>query len=43
MKSEMMEAYPPMAVTVTLEDELDISRGDMLVHVNNLPKSSRVL
>jgi bifunctional enzyme CysN/CysC len=31
------EAYPPMAVTVTLEDEIDVSRGDMLVPVNNLP------
>ena len=26
-----------MAVTVTLEDEIDVSRGDMLVPVNNLP------
>ena len=35
---EQSEAFPPMAVTVTLTDELDISRGDMLVHVNNLPR-----
>ena len=26
-----------MAITVTLEDEIDVSRGDMLVPVNNLP------
>jgi bifunctional enzyme CysN/CysC len=31
------EAFPPMAVTVTLEDEIDVSRGDMLVPVKNLP------
>ena len=34
-------AYPLMAVTVTLEDELDISRGDMLVHSNAKPEVSR--
>ena len=32
------EAFPPMAVTVTLADEIDVSRGDMLVPVNNLPR-----
>jgi len=31
------EAFAPMALTVTLEDEIDISRGDMLVPVRNLP------
>jgi bifunctional enzyme CysN/CysC len=31
------EAFAPMAVTVTLEDEIDISRGDMLVPVRNIP------
>jgi len=30
--------FAPMSVTVTLEDELDISRGDMLVHPRNLPR-----
>jgi len=30
-------AFPPMSVTVTLEDEIDISRGDMLVHRHNVP------
>ncbi|TWU22415.1 Bifunctional enzyme CysN/CysC [Novipirellula galeiformis] len=33
------EAFTPMAVTVTLEDEIDASRGDMLVRPGNLPKS----
>ncbi len=31
------EAYPPMAVTVVLADELDISRGDMICRPNNMP------
>ena len=34
---EVDEAFSPMAVTVTLEDEIDLSRGDMLVPVRNLP------
>ncbi len=28
---ELEAAFPPMAVTLTLEDEIDVSRGDMLV------------
>ena len=31
------EAFAPMSVTMTLEDEIDISRGDMLVRENNQP------
>src|SRR4051812_23587058 len=31
------EAYPPMSVTVRLEDELDVSRGDMICRPNNQP------
>ncbi len=34
---ELQEAYPPMSVTVRLEDELDISRGDMISRPNNQP------
>lgn len=34
-------AFPPQSVTVTLEDEIDVSRGDMLVHPNSLPKVER--
>ncbi|MBN2452580.1 MAG: sulfate adenylyltransferase subunit CysN [Lentisphaeria bacterium] len=30
-------AFPPQAVTLTLADEVDLSRGDMLVHLNNVP------
>ena len=34
-------AYPPQAITITLKDEIDISRGDMIVHPDNLPKVDR--
>ncbi len=35
--TELEYAFAPMSVTVTLEDEIDISRGDILVHPRNLP------
>jgi len=31
------EAFAPMSVTITLDDEIDISRGDMIVRENNQP------
>ena len=34
---KIKEAYAPMSVTVTLEDEIDTSRGDMFVRENNVP------
>ena len=34
---EIDEAYTPMSVTITLEDEIDISRGYMIAKPNNLP------
>ncbi|MGH7340883.1 MAG: sulfate adenylyltransferase subunit CysN, partial [Candidatus Rokuibacteriota bacterium] len=34
------DAVAPMAVTVTLEDEIDVSRGDMLVHPGAMPSVS---
>lgn len=37
------EAYAPMAVTITTEDEVDISRGDMIVHTDALPRVSNSL
>ena len=37
------EAYSPMSVTVTLNDDLDISRGDMIVKKNNIPIISQDL
>lgn len=35
---EIEEAYPPMAVTVLLEDDMDLSRGDMIARENNQPE-----
>ena len=35
---EQKEAFSQQAVTVTLEDEIDVSRGNMLVPVNNIPQ-----
>ncbi len=37
---ELEEAYNPMSISVTLEDEIDVSRGDMIVHRNNIPECS---
>ena len=35
---EVREAFSPMSVCITLEDDIDISRGDMLVREKNQPK-----
>jgi bifunctional enzyme CysN/CysC len=37
------EVHAGMAVTVTLEDEIDVSRGDVLARPNNVPTLSNVL
>lgn len=37
------EAFTPMSVTMTLEDDIDISRGDMIVRENNQPHVSQDL
>ncbi len=34
---EIDEAFPPMSVTVRLEDDLDVSRGDMICRPQNAP------
>ncbi|NUM51681.1 MAG: sulfate adenylyltransferase subunit CysN [Flavobacteriales bacterium] len=39
--TEQEEAFAPMSVTVTLDDEIDISRGDMIVRVNNQPEQTQ--
>ena len=38
---ELDYAFPPQCVTITLEDEIDVSRGEMLVHPDNLPIEDR--
>jgi sulfate adenylyltransferase subunit 1 len=37
------KAFPPMSVTLTLEDDIDVSRGDMIVRENNPPRTSQDL
>ena len=34
---EIDQAYPPMSVTIRLEDDLDVSRGDTIARINNAP------
>jgi bifunctional enzyme CysN/CysC len=38
---EVATAFPPMAVTLRLEDDLDVSRGDMICRPTNQPTASR--
>ncbi len=40
-EGELAMAFPPMSVTLCLEDEIDVSRGDMLVHPQHAPHVSR--
>ena len=37
-KGSLSEAYAPMSISVTLEHDIDVSRGDMIVKVKNQPK-----
>ncbi|MFA5642658.1 MAG: sulfate adenylyltransferase subunit CysN [Bacteroidales bacterium] len=38
---DLEKAFPPQSVTLVLEDEIDISRGEMLVKPDNLPRIER--
>ncbi|MFM7217843.1 MAG: sulfate adenylyltransferase subunit CysN [Bacteroidota bacterium] len=38
---ETNEAFAPMAVSISLEDDVDVSRGDMIVRTNNAPVSGQ--
>jgi bifunctional enzyme CysN/CysC len=38
MDGDLEEAFAPMSITLTLEDEVDVSRGDMIVHPGNVPR-----
>ncbi|XWN37452.1 MAG: sulfate adenylyltransferase subunit CysN [Balneola sp.] len=40
-EEEIEEAFPPMSVSMTLEDEIDISRGDMICKPQNQPNSGQ--
>lgn len=37
------EAFAPMSVSLTLEDDIDISRGNMIVRANNAPIVSKTI
>lgn len=39
--TEITEAYPPMSVAVRLEDEVDVSRGDMISRPHNQPQATQ--
>lgn len=41
LKGELNEAFAPMSVSITLEDDIDVSRGDMIVRSNNKPEASQ--
>jgi bifunctional enzyme CysN/CysC len=38
---ELDEAYPPLSVTLRLEDDIDVSRGDMICRPANQPKEAK--
>lgn len=38
---DLEKAFPPQSVVLELEDEIDISRGEMIVHPDNLPRLER--
>ncbi len=38
---QVEEAFPPMSVVVRLEDDLDVSRGDMICRVHNAPEPTQ--
>lgn len=40
-KTNVDVAFAPMSVSITLEDDIDVSRGDMIVRVNNLPTKTQ--
>lgn len=40
-KETLDEAFAPMSVSVTLEDDIDVSRGDMIVRNNNKPETTQ--
>jgi sulfate adenylyltransferase subunit 1 len=42
-QGKIVEAFPPMSVVMQLQDDLDISRGDMLVREHNTPFIGRSL
>jgi bifunctional enzyme CysN/CysC len=40
-EGELEQAYPPLSVTIRLEDDIDVSRGDMICRPHNRPVEAR--
>ena len=40
-EGSLQEAFAPMSVSITLDDDIDISRGDMIVRSNNKPEATQ--
>lgn len=40
-EKELAEAFVPMSCSILLEDDIDVSRGDMIVRENNVPKNAQ--
>jgi len=43
LEGEIEEAFAPMSVAITLDDDIDISRGDMIVRSKNKPEAAQDL
>jgi sulfate adenylyltransferase subunit 1 len=41
--TQVEKAFPPLSVAMTLEDDIDLSRGDLLARPNNQPSKSKLL
>ena len=41
IEGPLEEAYAPMSVSITLEDDIDVGRGDMIVKINNKPTATQ--
>lgn len=41
LDKDVNESFPPMSVSIELEDDIDVSRGDMIVKPNNQPQASQ--
>ncbi len=42
-KGDLEEAFAPMSISITLDDDIDISRGDMITRANNMPEPTQDL
>ncbi|MFV0237005.1 MAG: sulfate adenylyltransferase subunit CysN [Flavobacteriales bacterium] len=42
-KGQVKEAFPPMSISIQLEDDIDLGRGDMMVKEDHLPNSTQDL